>query len=142
MRTFPKHNLFRLSLVRILAVAAMVMIALANGLDGRGARAAMRLPEEVASLEPWMLPPDVIPAVVETAQRPEVLPAPNPPRRTAAAGPSKAAPDRARRLTGSRAENRALVEFMGLVWASGEEQSFMRSFERFQSCRKFVAINC
>jgi len=135
MKPLPKHNLSRRSLVRIWAVAALVMIALANGLDGPGARAAMRLPEEAMSLEPWAFPADVIPALVDTKQ---LAPPQDGPRRTASVGSPKTGPDRTRRQNFSRTEKRALVEFMGL----SEEQPFMRSFESFQSCRSFVAINC
>src|ERR1700738_4483299 len=142
MNTFSKHNLSGRSLVRILTVAAIVMIRSAPGLDGLGTSAAVRRPEEAMSLEPWLLPSNVIPAVADTEQIQELAPPPDAPRRTASVGSAKAVADRARRTTASRLEKRALAEFMGLVGAAGEEQPFMRSFESFQSCREFVAINC
>jgi len=142
MRTYSKHNLSQCSRLRVLTVAAIFIIALANGFDGFGARAAMRLPEEAISLEPWLLPSTVIPAVMDTAQIQELTPPQDAPRRIAPMASPKAVAERAHRPAASRREKRALAEFMGLVGTSSEELPLMRSFEIFESCRKFVAINC
>ena len=143
MNTFLKqHSSERRRLARILVIAVILVTALAHGLDGLGARAAMRLPEEAITLETWLIPSDVIPAVVDPAQINEVLARPDAPRRTAPAGSPKTSVDRLRRQSASR-DKRALSDLMGLFGVSGGEQPFfMRSFESFQNCRKFVAINC
>src|SRR5260221_731415 len=124
MKTCSKHNPSQCSPLRILTLAAIVIIALANGFDGLGARAAMRLPEEALSRNPWLILAEFTPAVVNTAQIHELGPPQDAPRRTASVGLPKAAAERARRPTASRREKRALAEFMGLVGASGEEQPF------------------
>ena len=57
------------------------------------------------------------------------------------AEPQKTLPERTRRMNKSRKEKRALTELLGLI-GSRDEPAFMRSFESFQTCREYVAINC
>ena len=140
MMTNSQSNFFR-SLVRILGVVAIVGLAFVNDFDAFRARAAVRLPEEALSAEPWLLPSSGIPPVVDTTPIRE-LAAPAEALKRTTLGPSKPATDRPRRPNISRKEKRALAELMGLVGSSCEEPSFLKSFESFQSCREFVAINC
>jgi hypothetical protein len=143
MSTFLKLNSFHVRrLVGALAVAAIVVTALANGLEGLGvcARAAMRLPDEATSLEPWLIPSNSFPAVVDTMQMHETPPLDT--TRRIAVGSPKVFADRQRRQIFSRTNKRALAEFMGLVTAPGAEHAYGLPFQSFQSCREFAAVNC
>jgi hypothetical protein len=87
-----------------------------------------------------MVPAVSIPPLLETTPASDVAPPPESPKR-GNAEPQKAVPDRQRRSNRIRKEKRALTELMGLIGPS-DEPSFIRSFESFQSCRQYVAINC
>jgi hypothetical protein len=138
MSTFPKQNeSSRGGRRRTLAAAAIVMIALANNFHGVSAVAAVRLPDEAIS-EPWLLPSNDIPAVVDSVAIQPLAPPADTQRHTIAA---RSLPDRSRRQS-TRREKRALVELFGLVASPSEEQSLIKSFEKLSTCREFVAINC
>lgn len=140
MSTFTKRNeRKRCSRSKTLALAAVAAISLANNFPGLTARAAVRLPDEAISVEPWMFPANDNPAVVDPVAIQQLAP-PVDVQRRAALG--KGTPDRARRPGGSRREKRDLVESLGLVGWPSEEQTLIKSFEKFSACREFVAINC
>jgi hypothetical protein len=139
MKILSEHNYSR-RLLRLLGVAAIVTSALANGLIGFSAQAAVRLPEEAISVEPWMVPSVSIPPLVEQTPVRDAATPPESLKRWNAE-PQKTVPDRQRRSIRSRKEKRALTELMGLL-GPRDEPDFIRSFESFQSCREYVAINC
>lgn len=140
MKTYSKYQRYRKSLIRFFCLTAIVMIAAASGFDGLGARAAMRLPEDVISLEPSLAPSNARPVATEAVPNREMPAAQDTPRRLATAAP-RASADRSRRQSNNRKDRRALAELMGLVSAPGTER-YVLPFENFQSCRQFVAINC
>jgi hypothetical protein len=127
-------------LLRLLIASVIVTSAVANGLIGFSAQAAVRLPEEAISVEPWMVPSVSIPPLVDPAPARDLTTAPEASKRWNSE-PQRTVPDRQRRSNKSRREKRALTELMGLV-GPRDEPAFMRSFESFQSCREYVAINC
>jgi len=140
MMTNSQSKFFR-SLARFLGVVAIVGFAFVNDFDAFRARAAVRLPEEALSAEPWLLPSAGIPPVVDSTPIRE-LTAPAEALKRTTLGPAKTTTDRPRRPSNNRKEKRALAELMGLFGSSREEPNFMKSFESLQSCRQFVAINC
>jgi len=138
MKNISAQTLSR-RLLRTLGVAAIVMSAMAHGLVGFTTQAAVRLPEEAISVEPWMIPSVSIPPLVDPVPARDLIP-PEASKRWNA-DPQKTLPERPRRSNKSRRDKRALTELLGLV-GSRDEPAFMRSFESFQSCREYVAINC
>jgi hypothetical protein len=127
-------------LFRLLSASVIVLCVVANCLVGFTTQAAVRLPEEAISVEPWMIPAVSLPPLTEaTPVRDVTAPSESPKRWNAE--PQKTVPERQRRLNRSRKEKRALTELMGLL-GPRDEPAFIRSFESFQSCREYVAINC
>lgn len=139
MKTFSKHIRYQRSLLRIFGVTAIVMIGATNSFDRPGVRAAMRLPEDVISLQPSLAPSNARSVAPESAPAHELPAAQDGVRRIIPVAP-KAAADRPRRQSANR--RRALAELMGLVSAPGTERGYVLPFENFQSCREFVAVNC
>ena len=138
MKILSEHNYSR-RLLRLL-IAAIVTSGLANGLIGFSTQAAVRLPEEAISVEPWMVPSVSIPPLVDPAPARDLTTSPEAAKRWNAE-PQKTLPERPRRSSKGRREKRALTELLGLI-GSRDEPAFIRSFESFQSCREYVAINC
>lgn len=127
-------------LLRLLGLSAIVLSALANGLVGFSTQAAVRLPEEAISVEPWMVPSVSIAPLVDPSPARELTTPPEAPKRWNAE-PQKTLPERPRRPNKRRKDQRTLTELLGLE-GSRDEPAFMQSFESFQSCREYVAINC
>jgi hypothetical protein len=140
MKTYSKYERYRHSLVRFFCLTTIVMIAAANGFDSRGARAAMRLPEDVISLEPSLAPANARSVAVESAPVHEMPAAPDAPRRSATAALRASADHQRPQQSTNYKDKRELAELMGLIREM--ERGYLLPFENFQSCRQFVALNC
>ena len=121
-------------------MTAIAISVLATVFYAAGARAAMRLPEDALSAEPWLLPANTPPAVMQVALF-QAAPIPDVQRRIAGPVPFKATADRSRRRSNYQNDKRVLADLMGLTTGDSVDKGELPFFA-LQTCRVYVAVNC